>query len=126
MKPSVIFVILMFASFAHASNKCAEWAKISALDWAKEVLESDIEADKQIGDKPMSIELKTPILRAKSKNPQGVFEAYTLDWTLKFKSKNWNYSGLYFFDENCHRMKSAEIEAGKTAEAAVAEKNSRK
>ncbi|MCB0411559.1 MAG: hypothetical protein KDD22_03490 [Bdellovibrionales bacterium] len=127
MKSIVMLIFTLIASSpVLAATKCANWVKLSALDWAKEVLESDLESARQLGTEAFSLEFKSPVSQDKAKNPRGVFEAYSIDWQLKFKDKSWAYSGLYFFDENCHRMKVAEISAGKEAERRAGEKKGKK
>lgn len=68
----------------------------------------------------------SPALQDKSKNPRGVFEVYSIDWKLKTKNKSSDYTGFYFYNDSCHRMKSAEIAAGKVAERRSAEKKAKK
>lgn len=121
-----MFFALSISLPAFAAGKCADWTKLAAIDWAKEVLESDLETTKQLGAEPLSIEMKSPILQDKSKNPASVFEVYSINWKLNFKDKNWDYTGFYFYDESCHRMRSAEYKAGKEAERKSAEKKNKK
>lgn len=112
----IVLIAVGWPAAAKTNGKCAEWVKLAAIEWAQEILNSDIETTKQIGAEPFTVEFMLPILQDRSKNPPKVAEVYSIDWRIKFKEQDWPHTGFYFFDEQCHRMRSAEYTAGKAAE----------
>ena len=101
------------------ASKCIHWVKLDAIDFAKQILEWDLEEGSRFGSKSFSIEFKTPVLRAKEKTPKGAAESYTIDMVTHVDGEPTkerpDYVGVFSYEENCYRMKLAEQRYGSKA-----------